>query len=89
MDRKKLEEMVELPGPFTFRAVGEDGDDLRERCARALSDALGRQPAVVDTRPSSKGNFLSVRLTVTVASLDEIEVVYAALRATSGVRMVL
>ncbi|MCB9777071.1 MAG: DUF493 domain-containing protein [Alphaproteobacteria bacterium] len=84
-----LSELVELPAVFTFRAVGDDDGDLAERCAKALRDALGRSAEAVETRPSAGGRFLAVRMSVHVHDTDELAAVYAALRETPGVRLVL
>lgn len=84
-----LEDLVEFPSVFVFRAVGDAQDDLAGRCATALAQSLGRPAERVETHPSSAGRFLSVRLAATVLAPADILAVYAALRAVQGVRLVL
>lgn len=87
--RPELSELVDLPAVFTFRAVGDDDGGLQDRCVTALAGALGRTAEAVEARPSKGGRFLAVRMSVHVHDLDEISAVYAALRGTPGVRLVL
>lgn len=85
----KLEDLVEFPAAFTFRVMGQASDDLPDRCAAALSAALGQAPDSVELRESAQGRYLAVRLGATVTSAEQIYAAYAALRGVEGVRLVL
>lgn len=85
----KLEDLVDFPTVFVFRAVGRAEADFEVRCSAAVTATLGRMPDSVDTRPSAGGRWISVRLAARVHTPDEVYAVYAALRAVDGVHMVL
>lgn len=85
----RLEELVDFPAQFTFRALGAAEDDFSARCAAAVTRALGRMAETVTSQPSAGGRYLAVRVAVTVLTPAEIYAVYAALREVQGVRMVL
>ncbi|MCK6506092.1 DUF493 domain-containing protein [Myxococcota bacterium] len=84
-----LRDLISFPSSFTFRVMAEAGDTLEDRCRQALAAALGRPPQQVETRPSSGGRYVAVRLTATVATPEEIYAVYAVLQRVEGVRLVL
>lgn len=88
-DTPPLEELVEFPSVFVFRAMGEASPGFADRCVTAVRDALGREPEGVESKPSKEARYLAVRIGATVIEPAEIHAVYKALRAVDGVRMVL
>ncbi len=84
-----LEELIDFPAVFVFRAMGDAGDDFADRCVAAVRDALGRDPEGVETRPSKGNRFLAVRVGALVLEPADIHAAYAALKAVEGVRLVL
>jgi putative lipoic acid-binding regulatory protein len=89
MDTPPLDELMEFPAAFTFRAVAATLPGLPQACATAVENALGRAPDKVSVQPSSKGKWTSVRVTAQVHSADEVLAAYAALKELDGVRMTL
>ena len=87
--RARFEDLVVFPSVFTFRAVGAAEDAYLARCVARVEQLLGRPVERSDTRPSSQGRWVSVRLAVEVRTADEIRAVYAALHEVDGTRMVL
>jgi len=81
----QLEDLVEFPTPWTFRAVGATTPALEAQCRTAIEVSVGRQVQAVASQPSSKGRWTSVRVSVTVESADEVRDAYAALRGVEGV----
>lgn len=84
-----LEDLMTFPAELVLRVMGESSGDLPARCTETVTRILGRAPLDVQVQPSSKGNYLAVRLRVHVASADEIRAASAALRGIEGVRLVL
>jgi putative lipoic acid-binding regulatory protein len=87
--RPSLDDLLEFPTRFVFRAMGESRDAFERDCDRAVRDALARPPESVTSSPSRKGNYTAVRVAAVVVDKDEILAVYAALRAVQGIRLVL
>jgi putative lipoic acid-binding regulatory protein len=87
--RARFEDLVEFPSVFVFRVLAHASEDLPERCAAAVLADVHREVEAIEVKPSGKGNYVAVRVGVTVASADEIRSLYTALHAVSGVRMVL
>ena len=87
--KTRLEALVEFPTEFTFRVVGEASAGLREQTVSGCQTQVGRAPSRVTTASSGKGNFESIRATLRVERAEEVERLYAALRAIPGVRLVL
>lgn len=83
-----LEELIDFPSRFTFRALCNAEPGLALRLQAALESAIGAA-AEVSERPSSKGRFVSIHLAAEVASADSLRAGYAALRADPGVKMTL
>lgn len=88
-DTPSIDELIDFPTVFVFRAMGDADDGFPDRCVAAVHEALGRAPEGVETRASRQARFLAVRVGAVVISTDEIYAVYAALRAVEGVRLVL
>ncbi len=84
-DSPQLEDLVEFPTWWTFRAVGATTPALEGRCRQAVEHSVGREVLDLDTKPSSKGKWTAVRLKVVVQSADEVRAAYQALRAVDGV----
>ena len=81
----QLEDLVEFPTPWTFRAVGATTPALEAQCRAAVETSLGREVLDLASQPSSKGRWTSVRLKVVVQSAAEVRASYAALRSVEGV----
>ena len=71
METPPLDELMEFPSSYTFRAVAATLPGLPQACATAVENALGRAPDKVSAQPSSKGKWTSVRVTAQVHSADE------------------
>lgn len=84
-----LDELIEFPTSFTFRAVAATLPGLPQACAEAVEKAIGRPVDGVSQKPSSKGKWTSVRVTAEVHNPDEVLAGYAALKAIDGVKMTL
>ncbi|GAA5219221.1 DUF493 family protein YbeD [Corallincola platygyrae] len=88
MMKTKFDELVEFPSVFPFKVMGLADEELPNRVVAAVQKhAPGDYTTTV--RPSSKGNYHSVSISVTVTSQAHIEALYTELAAIEGVRHVL
>ncbi|MGI5309173.1 DUF493 family protein YbeD [Rheinheimera sp. WS51] len=85
----KFDEYLDFPCHFNFKVLGVADDqlvDLVMDVIRQHTDAGDYSPQV---KPSSKGNYHSVSVKVTVTSKDHIELLYTELGKIDLVRYVL
>lgn len=84
----KFDELLEFPCKFPFKVLGVADPSLPERIVEVLQQhAPGTYSPTV--QPSAKGNYHSVRVTVTAHSKEHIEAMYTALGKIELVRYVL
>lgn len=85
----KFDQYLEFPCLFSFKVLGVAHDDLVDQVmlvVRQHTDAGDYSPTV---KPSSKGNYHSVSVSVTVTSKEHIELLYTELGKLELVRYVL
>lgn len=81
---------VEFPCDYSLKIVGDAEADFRERMLEIVErHAPGVDHARVRVVDSRNGKFQSVRLTITATGQDQLETLFAALKATGRVHMVL
>lgn len=84
----KFDELLEFPCKFPFKVLGVADPALPDMVVEVLQQhAPGAYSPTV--QPSSKGNYHSVRVTVTAQSKEHIEAMYTALGKIELVRYVL
>ncbi len=84
--RIPVEELLEFPTAFAFKAIGRHALVLPDRALTAVRGVLGSQrPVGLRTRLSRNGTYISVTLSARIESADELRAVYAALRTVDGV----
>lgn len=84
----KFDELLDFPCDFGFKIMGLTGPTLQDQILavvqkHAPGDYRPQQ------RPSSKGNYTSISISVIVHSKDHIELLYRELSAIEDVRYVL
>jgi putative lipoic acid-binding regulatory protein len=85
-----VEELIEFPTVFSFKAVGPHSEQFIAAAENATRGALGATSQVDRrTRPSRNGTYVSVTLDARIEDVDELHAVYAGLRAIPGVITVL
>ena len=86
--KTKLNELLEFPTPFTYKVMGLAKPELVDQVVEVVQrHAPGDYSPSV--KPSSKGNYHSVRVTVTAQSKEHIEAMYHALGKIELVKYVL
>lgn len=89
MDRAEAIALLEaehtFPGSFQFRVVVRPTHRDAVVSSMAQSVELPTHVAVVEERPSSKGTYLALRVTLPLTQAEEVLVVYASLNDHEGV----
>ncbi len=84
----KFDELLEFPCQFPFKVLGVSHPELADQVVAVLQQhAPGDYSPSI--KPSSKGNYLSVTVTVTAQSKDHLETMYSALGQIELVKVVL
>lgn len=86
--------MTEQKDPWVFpcrldlKVLGDSRDDFADEVVTAIQAVLPGDYSHRST-PSAGGKYLSVTVAVGFADKSQVEAVYAALRAVTGVRIIL
>jgi putative lipoic acid-binding regulatory protein len=84
----KFDELLTFPCAFPFKVLGVADETLADQIVAVLQQHAPGDYAPT-MKPSSKGNYVSVTVTVTAQSKDHLEAMYTALGAIELVRVVL
>lgn len=84
----KFDELMDFPCAFPFKVVGDAHEALTDRVVAVVQKHAPGDYSPT-TKISSKGNYYSITIRVTVTSKDHIEILYTELAAVEGVRRVL
>ena len=79
-----------FPGPYTFKAIGTNDSAFVAAVLQAAVAVLG--PAArpeVTTRQSAHGRHQAVHVVAQVQSAEQVVAIYAALRGTKGLHVLL
>ncbi|MGL4455614.1 MAG: DUF493 family protein YbeD [Plesiomonas sp.] len=88
MQKTKLNELLEFPCSFTYKVMGLAQPELVDKVVTVIQKhAPGDYTPAV--KPSSKGTYHSVSVTITATHIDQVETLYEELGAIDIVRMVL
>ena len=86
--KTKFDELLEFPTVLNFKVMVVASDDLPDIVTAELQKhAPGDYSPTI--KPSSKGNYHSLSIAVTVTSKEHIETIYKTLTALEPVRYVL
>ena len=86
----RLNEVHSFPGPFVFKVIGANSQEFISQVTRTATETLGEEvEPEISTRESSKGNHLSVTMSVHVEDAESVLDVYAALKELDDVRFIL
>ena len=91
MKQTSIDELLEFPCHFEFKAFGPGDDD--ETFLLKVQDAIGTVVPVarqaMKSRPSSAGRYQCMSALVTVQNRAQLEAVYAALRTIDDLKYLL
>ncbi len=82
------ETLLEFPCRFPIKVMGRDTPEFRPDVLAIITQHAGKIPEDdVRTQPSSKGSFVSLTVTITAESRQQLDDVYLALQADEHVMM--
>ncbi|WP_392566465.1 DUF493 family protein YbeD [Utexia brackfieldae] len=86
--KTKLNELLEFPCSFTYKIMGEAKPELVDEVVGVVQKhAPGDYTPTI--KPSSKGNYHSISITINATHIDQVETLYKELGDIDIVRMVL
>ncbi|MBJ7221708.1 MULTISPECIES: DUF493 family protein YbeD [unclassified Brenneria] len=86
--KTKLNELLEFPCPFTYKVMGLAKPELADLVVEVVQrHAPGDYTPQI--KPSSKGNYHSVSITINATHIEQVETLYEELGNIEIVRMVL
>ena len=88
MMKTKLNELLEFPCSFAYKVMGHAKPELVDQVVEVIQrHAPGDYTPSV--KPSSKGNYHSVSVTINATHIEQVETLYKELGELELVRMVL
>ena len=86
----RIEQLLEFPADFPLKVMGRRVDDFAQQISDLVREHVPDfDPATIELRSSSKGNYLSVTINVRVQSRAQLEALYRAIAGHPLVRIVL
>jgi len=80
---ENMKEMIEFPVIYTFKAMGENCESF----INGVKDVFcTKEVESVEEKPSSKGNYVSVSVTVEVTNFNELETFYTSIKNVKGLK---
>ena len=84
------ETLLEFPCDFPIKMMGRDEDGFRDLARQLVEKHTGPlDDKAVQTSLSAKGNFVSVTVTVTATSREQLDDIYREVSANEAVLMAL
>lgn len=81
---------IEFPCAYPLKIVGDAAEDFQQFVIDVLERHAGAIAAEhIDLRSSRNGRFLSVRVTITATGTEQLQALFAELKASGRVHMVL
>ncbi|WP_026960697.1 MULTISPECIES: DUF493 family protein YbeD [Aliagarivorans] len=84
----KFDELMEFPCDFTLKIMGVNNDTLEQQVLEVIQ-RLAPGDYSPKSKPSSKGNYVSLTLSVRVTNAEQVESLYREVGAIEDVRHVL
>lgn len=86
----KRESLLAFPTEFPIKVMGRREDDFAQGVAEiVMRHAPGFDPKTIEMRPSSKGKYLGLTVTIQAQSREQLDALYRELGAHPAVVMVL
>jgi len=80
MSDSNKESLLEFPCEFPIKMMGRVSDNFREMAVMLVERHAGKIPEeAVNIAPSSKGNFISVTITIVAESQEQLDNIYREL----------
>ncbi len=82
-------DLIEFPSDHMFKAFGPQGDAFPGAVFVAVREVVPVDLEAMEVRPSSKGTYQCVSITVRLQSYEQLKSVYSALRGIAGLKYLL
>ncbi len=84
------ESAIEFPCEFPIKMMGRDTPEFRATAVSIVESHVGKiDEAAIRTAQSEKGNFVSVTVTITATSQEQLDAIYMDVTANEDVLMAL
>ena len=83
------EEIFEFPCRFPIKVMGRDVPEFQAHVLETITMHTSETPVDIRATPSAKGNFVSVTVTFTAESREQLDKIYRSLVASDHVLVVL
>ena len=81
---------IEFPCPYPVKVMGKAGANFQEEILEVISrHAELTSDYSISSRPSAKGNYISVTVVIEATGQDQLEALFADLMAVDDVKLVL
>lgn len=82
--------LIEYPSRFPIKVMGAAVDGFAQAIASVAQEFdPGFDPATIEMRPSTGGNYLGLTITITATSREQLDALYRALSSHPMVKIVL
>jgi len=84
------ESLLEFPCRFPIKIMGRKGDEFRRVVIELVEKHVGKiNDGDISEAPSSKGNFVSITITIMASSREQLDGIYLELTASEHVLVAL
>ncbi|GAL08463.1 DUF493 family protein YbeD [Photobacterium aphoticum] len=87
-EQPKLKDLLEFPCKFTYKVMGYNKPELPDLVV-AVIQRHAPGDYIPDVKPSGKGTYSAVSVTIKATSIEQVETLYKELGEIDIVRMVL
>lgn len=84
-----MSDLIEFPSDHMFKAFGPRGEAFPRAVYLAVQQIVPVSLDAMKVRPSSKGAYQCVSITVRLQSYEQLKATYAALRGVPGLKYLL
>lgn len=84
-----LEDLMEFPCEYRIKVLGDADADFPNLVYKTIAAVAGDSTQAPDARPSRNGKFVSVNVSFTVESVQQLESIHQHLNATGKVKYIL
>ncbi len=81
---------IEFPCSYPIKIIGVASEGFHDTVIASVEKHTGKiAPELIELKPSAQKNYVSVRLTITATSEDQLRALFADLKTIQDVKMVL
>jgi len=83
MNKQNMEEMIDFPVLYTFKAMGEKSKQFESDIESLF---VMKEIDSIIKKESSKGTYLSISVTVEIEDINELESYYKKIKSVKGLK---